>query len=307
MAPRPLPPANGLALSYDMEALLPSGQMRDLSANIHPGTLTGTTDVPGKFGRARHFNGGEWITAAPIPVPALNFTIAAWFNWTTNPSPYYGGIQGGGNSWELRVREDGRFTIIFYQAIQPDVYTAVASPLVYNDGTWHHAAGILRSGLAELYVDGVLVGQSITNPIASVRTSLQTVVGHVASDFFGDIDEIRVFSRALSVEEIITLATSSSYPVWQNAKNGPDAVSDSVRPNQGNGLGHLEQSLQGTVGLSGIGFTRFFDGVVMLMLGLNTPGTNGATAQRPRGKSNLRLRSRTNEKLYLSRIPPSPI
>src|SRR2546428_189133 len=117
--------------------------------------------------------------APPILVPALDFTVAAWFSWTTNPSPYYSGIQGGGYSWELRVQNDGRFDIIFYQAIQPDVYTDAASPLAYNDGTWHHVAGVLRSGLAVLYVDGVLVAQATTNPIASVRTPTFTEIGHV--------------------------------------------------------------------------------------------------------------------------------
>src|SRR2546426_8178638 len=97
--------------------------------------------------------------------------------WTTNPSPYYSGIQGGGCcSWELRVRADGRFAVIFYQAIQPDTYTAASSCLAYNDGTWHHAAGVLRSGLAELYVDGVLVARDTTNPITSVRTSTLTEI-----------------------------------------------------------------------------------------------------------------------------------
>src|SRR5207247_2328443 len=132
---------------------------------------------------------------------ALNFTVAAWFNWTTNPSPYYSGIQGGGYSWELRIREDGRVSVIFYQAIGPDVYTAVGSPLAYNDGTWHHAAGVLRNGLAELYVDGVLVAQASTNPVTFVRTSTLFEIGHVASDFVGDIDEVRVFSRALTAAE----------------------------------------------------------------------------------------------------------
>src|SRR2546426_12372520 len=97
--------------------------------------------------------------------------------------------QGGGYSWELRVRNDGRFEITFYQAIAPDVYTAALSPLAYNDGTWHHAAGVLRSGLAELYVDGVLVARDTTNPITSVRTSTQTIVGPIAIGFVGDIDE----------------------------------------------------------------------------------------------------------------------
>src|SRR5437667_4694674 len=169
--------------------------------------MSGTTDVAGKIGHARHFAAGDRISAPAISVPSTAFTVAAWFRWTTNPSPYYSGMQGGGCcSWELRVRADGRFGIVFYQAISPDIVTETASPLAYNDGTWHHVAGVLRSGLAELYVDGVLVAQDTTNPITSVRTSTQTTLGQVASDFVGDIDEVRIFTRALTVAEIAALA-----------------------------------------------------------------------------------------------------
>src|SRR5439155_9445563 len=155
--------------------------MKDLSGHGNDGTITGTASVAGKVGQARHFNAGDRITAAVIPVAATDFTVAGWFRWTTNPSPYYSGIDGGGFSWELRVMADGRFAGVFYQAIGPDVVTETVSPRTYNDGNWHHAAGVLRSGLAELYVDGVLVAQDTTNPISSVRTSTQTIVGPVAS------------------------------------------------------------------------------------------------------------------------------
>src|SRR5437763_6018956 len=129
--------------------------MKDLGRQEHHATMAGTTDIAGRSSQARHFSGGERITSSANSVLA-DFTIAAWFSWTTNPSPYYSGIQGSGCcSWELRVQNDGRFAVIFYQAIGPDVYTAVASPLAYNDDTWHHAAGVLRPGLAELYMDGV--------------------------------------------------------------------------------------------------------------------------------------------------------
>src|SRR5438034_8063569 len=120
---------------------------------------TGTTDVAGKVGPARHFNTGDRITAPAISVPATDFTVAAWVRWTTNPSPYYSGIQGGGFSWELRVQSDGRFAVIFYQSIAPDVMTEIISPIAYNDGDWHHVAGVLRNGLAEIYVDGVIAEQ----------------------------------------------------------------------------------------------------------------------------------------------------
>src|SRR5205814_7838341 len=148
-------------------------------------------------GRARHFVTGDRITTSPIEVNATNFTVAAWFNWTTNPSPYYSGIQGGGGSWELRVMADGRFGATFYRSIGPDVFTDIRSPLAYNDGTWHHAAAVLRSGLVELYVDGVRVAEDTTGPISSVRVSTETILGIVASNFLGGIDEVRIFSRAL--------------------------------------------------------------------------------------------------------------
>ncbi len=207
------PPADGLVLSYDMETLLLIGQMKDLSGQGNHGTLVGTTDVAGEMGRARYFNGGDRIAAPALSVSELNFTVAAWFNWTTNPSPSYSGIQGGGYSWELRVRADGRFSIIFYQAIAPDVYTIAVSSLAYNDGTWHHAAGVLRSGLAELFVDGVLVAQDTTNPVTTVRPSTSTVIGYIASGFVGSIDEIRIFTRALTAEDIAALAPGSTLSV----------------------------------------------------------------------------------------------
>src|SRR2546427_1053696 len=120
---------------------------------------------------------------------------------------------------------DGRFGATFYQSIGPDVFTEIVSPLAYNDGTWHHAAAILRSGLVRLYVDGVLVAQDATNPITSVRTSTQTIVGRVASDFVGDIDEVFVFSRALSDGEIAALASGSTSSVQYFAARLPSDAS----------------------------------------------------------------------------------
>src|SRR5439155_21761912 len=82
-----------------------------------------------------------------------------------HPSPYSFPYTTLFRSWALRVRPEGTFQVVFYQAIRPDAVTDVASPLAYNNGDWHHAAGVLRNGLAELYVDGTLVAQDTTNPI----------------------------------------------------------------------------------------------------------------------------------------------
>src|SRR2546425_2147880 len=44
-------------LAYDMETLTADGKMKDLSGHGNDGTISGTTDVAGKVGRARQFNG----------------------------------------------------------------------------------------------------------------------------------------------------------------------------------------------------------------------------------------------------------
>src|SRR3989442_3691376 len=108
-----------------METLMVAGREKDLSGQGNDGTITGTTIVSGKVGLARHFDGsGDRITAPAISVPATDFTVAAWFRWTTNPSPYYSGIQGGGCcSRGLRLMSDGRRSIVSYHAIGPHIST----------------------------------------------------------------------------------------------------------------------------------------------------------------------------------------
>src|SRR5207247_10308018 len=91
---------------------------------------------------------------------------------------------------------DGRFGATFYQSIGPDVFTEIVSPLAYNDGDWHHAAAVLRSGLVRLYEIGRASCRDRANPITSVRTSTQTSIDRVVRDFAGDIAEVLVLSLA---------------------------------------------------------------------------------------------------------------
>src|SRR2546426_5350976 len=83
-----------------------------------------------------------------------DFTVAAWFRWTTNPSPYYSGIHGGGGSWELRVMADGRFGGSVEQTSGLQAPWEIVCRLLLDKKNWHHAAAVLRFGLVRLYVDG---------------------------------------------------------------------------------------------------------------------------------------------------------
>src|SRR5438094_1571860 len=58
--------ASPLVLAYDMETLTQDGPTADWSGNGVYGPINGSVDVAGKVGRARHFSGGDLITAPGI-------------------------------------------------------------------------------------------------------------------------------------------------------------------------------------------------------------------------------------------------
>src|SRR2546422_956649 len=155
----------------------------------------------------------------------VTLTVSAWLEWTTNRSPYYCGIQGGVYSWDLFFQAKDGLRDVAATGVQTCVLPTATSPLAYNVGEWHHVAGVLRNGLAEIYVDGALVAQDTTSPITSVRISTQTMIGQVASDFAGDIDEVRVFARALTAVEIAALVSGSTLAVEYSLAKLPVAAS----------------------------------------------------------------------------------
>lgn len=88
-----------------------------------------------------------------------------------------------------------------------------------NDGQWHHAAAVLEepvSGPARvqdirLYIDGQLEAGTYTNPMAEINTGadysvrigvLQKTDGTPDLFFSGQVDEVRIYDRALSASEI---------------------------------------------------------------------------------------------------------
>ncbi|MBS1593326.1 MAG: gliding motility-associated C-terminal domain-containing protein [Bacteroidetes bacterium] len=78
----------------------------------------------------------------------------------------------------------------------------------YNDNVWHHVAGTWDGTVAKIYIDGVLMN-SVTNPAfgALEANNLNVVIGSDAwggagRPYTGDIDEVRIWSRALCQAEI---------------------------------------------------------------------------------------------------------
>src|SRR5207245_3871 len=118
-----------------------------LCTTAHVVSRAATAGPDAKFSCIFNFSAAVPISTLSLPDALPIFTVAAWFRWTTNPSPYYSGIQGGGGSWELRVRARGGQDTSVLQSRSHDVFRGLPDQIEENDSDWHHEAHVLPSGV----------------------------------------------------------------------------------------------------------------------------------------------------------------
>ncbi|WP_448621152.1 PKD domain-containing protein [Geodermatophilus sp. URMC 65] len=170
-----------------------------------------TGAIAGDGDKAYRFNGTSAGSAATQTAQASPqvFTVEAWFQTTTTGG---GKIVGFGNartglstSYDRHVYMDAQGRVYF--GVYNGAKRTVQSTAAFNDGRWHHVAGTLSpSGLA-LYVDGALVSSRTDVTTANPITGYWRVGGDTSwatgLDWFaGQIDEVAVYSRALSAAEM---------------------------------------------------------------------------------------------------------
>jgi hypothetical protein len=204
-----------------------SGNMAaDSSGNGNNGTLVGFAQgniqhVPGRFGNALHFNettmnGDPNGAVVAVPdAPSLNpqnaITLAAWFKadtWEGGPTTHNHRIlQKGLNDNQYRLlAENGVFKFdLFINGSLMDVQTALPSI-----GVWHQATGTYDGSVMKLYIDGVLVGHlDVSGQIAvttdPLRIGSKDIAGTGGNHFVGTLDEVRIYDRALTQEEVTFL------------------------------------------------------------------------------------------------------
>jgi hypothetical protein len=222
-------PKTNLALYWRFEET--SGTVAlDSSVNQFNGTYVGPPAPSAVLPPLMYPNGSSRLfTAAsrhavhltPIPAalkPANNVSISLWYRATSvdqkSGTPVGAELLNLGNNYLVRLRPDGLELAkgVVGGAVQcrtPPVAAAL-------NGSWHHVAGVLGSteGM-KLYFDGVL--QDCLVPAAKTNTAnigydgSDLFVGRQATgedqwDFGGNIDEVRIYTRALSAADVTALA-----------------------------------------------------------------------------------------------------
>ncbi len=186
------------------------------------GVSLGAAGATGDGGTAAALTGTSTGTAyATIATNApRDVTVEAWVRTTTARGGQivgFGAAKTGRSSIsdrQLYMDASGRVSF----GIQSSTVQTVTSPRSYNDGAAHHLAGTYAAGVLRLFVDGVQVAERTDVPWDRLfwgqwRIGGDRLVGwpnQPASEYFaGTVDDVAVYSRALSPEQVAAHVTAS--------------------------------------------------------------------------------------------------
>ncbi|WP_036554423.1 PKD domain-containing protein [Nocardioides insulae] len=175
---------------------------------------------------------GVATTTGEDKSPPDLFTLEAWFRTTSTTG---GRIVGRDNGSTRSVRGDrvlyidGAGKVGF--GVKPNATMAtLSSPGGFNDGAWHHVAGVLSGDGMKLYVDGELAGQNGDVTVGEHlavgfwRVGGSSTTTGVASGFTGDIDEVALYKHALSGAQITEHAEAAGEVAPNQAPTAAIAV-----------------------------------------------------------------------------------
>lgn len=189
----------------------------DNSAEDNKGTNDGTeTDIEytfGRFGQAAVFDGTSSEIIASSFTSLSQVGISMWVNMP-DISQQAGLIARYGTNREFAIyMYGGTLTAsIYYNGNNGNATSITTSTYMSND-TWHHIAYTANGSTApKLYIDGIEVGtpQYTASAYCAYYTSSEPLdIGHFAGisayNYEGKIDQVRIFSAALTSSEITEL------------------------------------------------------------------------------------------------------
>jgi hypothetical protein len=192
-------PVSGLVAAYSFnEAEGP--RVSDSSGNGNSGYISNATWSEGRYGSALEFTGKGWVTirATQALDATGEITLQAWISPTDRQTEWRDVI--------TRENSDGQGAVSLptVTPTAPGDGWVVKEKVKLVPGKWTHLATTFDGRVQRLYVNGTLVAvrPQIRKKIAEAG-ALHVGGSPIWGDRFkGKIDEVRVYNRALTAEEI---------------------------------------------------------------------------------------------------------
>jgi hypothetical protein len=191
----------------------------DKTGNGNTGTLTnGPTWAGGKFGKGISFDGTDDYVAVPnlgFSGAARQFSVCMWYNPSTGStlrtlfSMGGDGTNSSANSLEILRDYPSANDLSMYGNGQAVRLTANSTPAVNQ---WTHACFSSDGTTTKIYTNGTQAASTafswtINNNTYAIGADLAQ--GGVAYNWYGSIDDVRIYNRALSAQEVSNLYNSS--------------------------------------------------------------------------------------------------
>lgn len=172
--------------------------------------------VTGKIGNALSFNGISNNVSINNSAN-LNFTtsmsVSAWIKWTINPTTgvAYANIVNKNNDNQYRLQHNitnSKFEFGVKANSGSSYVTSTTTPLV---GVWYHLVGTWDGNFIKIYVNGALE-QTGARAGTMPSSTKPLKIGSFSDDyryFNGIIDEVSLWDRALSQEEVTQIYSSN--------------------------------------------------------------------------------------------------
>ena len=209
-------PEDGLVAYYNFDGMQ-DGVVPDVTGNGHDGTVIGNvtgTDGKDQGGQGANFDGASYIEVPDddaLDFPNGDFTVAVWIKIGDNaPSGWHTVMQKGRltetawygfflNGNQINYSED-------LQIQSQSLGTALS-------GRWTHATAVHSAGdnSIRLFIDGKLV-KVMDTCNQGIDTDQPLRIGYSGAGdgeyFQGDLDNLRIYNRALSDAEVEALYTA---------------------------------------------------------------------------------------------------
>ncbi|MBM4027834.1 MAG: tetratricopeptide repeat protein, partial [Planctomycetes bacterium] len=204
----------------------------DSSGRGHHGSLIGNPQrQPGRIGGALAFDGrDDYVSIKDTPDFDITreITVACWIKTANFNVPWQAIIAKGNQAWRIirSIRSRSAQFACTGIDVPNTIWGNVDGKIVVDDGRWHHLAGVYDGARLCLYVDGTLDVSTEATGAVNVNDDY-VLIGANAGDAWrycrGLIDEVRVYSYALSEEEVRELSAgrgpaSMAKPAWLENK-----------------------------------------------------------------------------------------
>jgi hypothetical protein len=168
----------------------------------------------GKIGQGAGFNANnnsKITCSGRIPQGAKSLSF--WFKTTaTNFYQLISECYNGSNSYGIGLDPGGAEI----NRASSSKVLSISGGTNLNDGNWHHQVftwdGTTNTNGVKLYIDNVLVAQSTAAYTETTQSSYTTHFGYYDNnyDYTGSLDELGVWSRVLTSDEVSTLYNSGN-------------------------------------------------------------------------------------------------